>query len=175
MKGTSRRDLIARLCGVLGVGLVGATAWAGVCWGCRKPAVDMPISLVLGIVRTAEFPVQRQPYLIMIRTKKHLPFHDLNCMLGLETALPDPKCSQEPLLQADWVLWDQGQVVDHGSVHSRDGRGAWADASIDRLLGQFVGERNKKYVLEVKFTKDGSALNVTNPHLIVMMTKPTDF
>jgi hypothetical protein len=46
---------------------------------------------------------------------------------------------------------------------------------IDRVLGQFVGERNKKYVLEVKFTEDGSALNVTNPHLIVMMTKPTDF
>lgn len=47
--------------------------------------------------------------------------------------------------------------------------------SIDKDLGHFVGEKNKKYVLEITFTKDGSALNVTNPHLIVIMSKPTDF
>lgn len=175
MKGISRRELIASLCGVLGVGLMGAKAWAGACWGCRKPAVDMPVSLVVGTVRTPEFTVKRQPYLIMIRAEKRLPFDDLNCMLGLHLASPDPNCNREPLLQADWAVWDEGQVVDHGSVHRRDGRGGWADASIDRYLGHFVGERNKRYVLEVKFTTDGSALNATNPHLIVMMTKSTDF
>jgi hypothetical protein len=175
MKGISRRNLIAGLRGVLIVGLMGATAWAGVCWGCRKPAVDMPVSLAVGTLRTPEFPVKRQPYLIMIRAEKRLPFDDLNCMLGLDSAMPDPNCNKEPLLQADWIVWDNGRVVDRGSVHRRDGGGGWADASIDRFLGHFVGERNKKYVLEVKFTKDGSALNVTNPHLIVMMTKPTDF
>ncbi len=154
---------------------MGTKAWAGVCWGCRKAAVDIPVSLAVGTVRTPEFLVKRQPYLIMIRAERRLPFDDLNCMLGLQSAMPDPNCNKEPLLQADWVVWDEGQVVDHGSVHRRDGRGGWADASIDRFLGHFVGERNKKYVLEVKFTRDGSALNVTNPHLIVMMTKPTDF
>jgi hypothetical protein len=175
MKRMSRRALIASLCVVLGVGLMGAKAWASICRFCRKAAVDMPVSLAVGTVRTPEFPVKGQPYLIMIEAEKRLPFADMNCMLGLETPLPDPKCNQEPLLQADWVVWDEGHVVDRGSVHRRDGRGGWANASIDRFLGHFVGERNKKYVLEVKFTKDGSALNVTNPHLIVMMTKPTDF
>jgi hypothetical protein len=175
MKRMSRREPIASLGGVLGAGLMGAKAWAGVCWGCRKPAVDMPVSLAVGTVRTPEFPVKRQPYLIMIRAEKRLPFDEMNCMLGLTVAMPDPNCNKEPLLQADWVLWDEGQVVHHGSVHRRDRGGSWADASIDRVLGGFVGERNKNYLLEVKFTKDGSALNVTNPHLIVMMTKPTDF
>lgn len=174
MKGLSRRDLIAGVGGVLGVVLLGPRALAGICWGCRKPTVDMPVSLAVGTVRTPEFPVKHQAYLIIIRAEKRLPFADMNCMLGLATPLPDPNCSQEPLLQADWKVWDNGRVVDYGSAHRRDGRGGWAEDSIDRYLGHFVGEAKKKYVLEVKFTKDGSALNVTNPHLIVMMTKPTD-
>src|ERR1700690_2338669 len=87
IKDISRRNLIARLCGVLVVGLMGATAWAGICWGCRKPAVDMPVSLAVGTVRTPEFAVKRQPYLVIIEAQKRLPFDELNCMLGLETEL----------------------------------------------------------------------------------------
>ena len=175
MKRLSRRHLIASVGGVLGVGLLGPKALAGMWWGGRKPAVDMPVSLAVGTVRTPEFLVKREPYLIMIRAEKTLPFDELNCMLGLTTALPDPKCNKEPLLQTDWTVWDTGHLVDRGSAHRRDGRGGWADDSIDRYLGDFVGEAKKRYMLEGKFTKDGSALNVTNPHLIVMMTKPTDF
>jgi hypothetical protein len=96
-------------------------------------------------------------------------------MMGLTTGpLDSTNCDQEPLLQADWTVWDNGRVVDHGSAHRRNG-GSWAKNSIDKFLGHFVGEAKKKYVLEVTFAKDGSALNATNPHLIVMMTKPTDF
>lgn len=175
MKGLSRRDLIVGVGGALGVVLLRPTAFAGVWWGGRKPAVDMPVSLAVGTVRTPEFPVKRDPYLIIIRAEKRLPFADMNCMLGLATPLPDPNCNKEPLLQADWTVWDNGHLVGRGMAHRRDGRGGWAEDSIDRYLGHFVGEAKKNYVLEVKFTKDGSALNVTNPHLIVLMTKPTDF
>jgi hypothetical protein len=40
---------------------------------------------------------------------------------------------------------------------------------MDRYLGKFVGEANKKYVVEVKFTKDGTPLKDFNPRLIVRM------
>jgi hypothetical protein len=175
MKRMTRRELIAILCGVLGVVLLGPKALAGIFWGGRKPAVDMPVSLAVGTVRTPEFPVQHQPYLIIIRAEKRLPIADMNCMMGLTTGpLDSTNCDKEPLLQVDWTLWDNGQFVQRGKAHRRDG-GGWAADSIDKYLGHFVGEKNKKYVLEVKFTKDGSVLDVTNPHLIVMMTKPTDF
>ncbi len=175
MNGLSRRDLIVGVVGALGVVLLGPTALAGMRWGGRKPAVDIPVSLAVGTVRTPEFPVKRDAYLIIIRAEKRLPFADMNCMLGLEAPLPNPDCSKEPMLQADWTLWDNGHLVGRGAAHLRNGRGGWAEDSIDRYLGNFVGETKKKYVLEVKFTKDASALDVTNPHLIVMMTKPTDF
>ena len=96
-------------------------------------------------------------------------------MMGITLGPLDPdNCDAEPLLQADWTLWNNGQFVQRGKAH-RAGGGAGAKGSMDKYLGHFVGEPNKEYVLEVTFTKDGSALNVTNPHLIVMMTKPTDF
>lgn len=173
MNGLSRRDLIAGVGAVLGVVLLRPKALAG--WGGRKPAIDMPVSLAVGTVRTPEFPVKHQPYLVMIRAKRSLPFADMNCMMGVSWGpLSSYNCDVEPLLQADWTVCENGQVVDRGSAHGK-GRGASSDQFLDRFLGHFVGEAKKRYVLEVKFTKDGSALNVTNPHLIVMMTKPTDF
>jgi hypothetical protein len=39
---------------------------------------------------------------------------------------------------------------------------------IFKFLGNFGSEAGKRYVLEVKFTKDGTPLNVANPHLIVV-------
>jgi acyl-homoserine lactone acylase PvdQ len=36
-----------------------------------------------------------------------------------------------------------------------------------RVIGDFKGEKGNKYILDVNFTKDGSALAVTDPHLIV--------
>jgi len=176
MKGISRRDLIAGVGRLLGVGLLGPKALASVCWGCRKPEVNMPVSLAVGTVRTPEFPVKHQPYLVIIQAERRLPLADMNRMMGLTTGPRDPyNCNEEPLLQADWTVWDNGRVVDHGSAHRRNYSGAWAKDSIEKWLGHFVGEAKKKYVLEVKFTRDASALNVTNPDLIVMMTKPTDF
>lgn len=169
MKRLTRRELITGLGGAFGLCLFGPNACAG-----RKAAVDMPVSLAPGTVRTAEFPVIHQPYLIIIRAQKRLPFADMNCMMGLTTGPGDPdNCDKDPLLQADWTLWDNGQFVQRGKAHRRDG-GGWAQDSIDKYLGHFVGEPKKKYVLEVTFIKDGSALNVTDPHLIVMMSKPTD-
>jgi hypothetical protein len=151
----------------------GSTVWAGSCWDCRKPRLDMPISLAEGSVVTPEFPVKREGYVIKIRVSKKLPFSELNCMMGLNPALY--KCDKEPLLQVDWILRDHEEVVAQGCVHVPDTHGSWADDSIERYIGSFGGEGKKTYVLELRFTKDGSALNVVDPRLIVIMSKPTDF
>jgi hypothetical protein len=80
----------------------------------------------------------------------------------------------ETLLQADWTVWDGDRAVAHGSVHGVDFHVTATKDILSRQIGGFVGEKNKKYLMEIKFTKDGTRLNITNPHLIVMMTKRTD-
>jgi hypothetical protein len=54
------------------------------------------------------------------------------------------------------------------SVGSTEADDEYTDKYMFKFLGKFVGESRKKYVVEVKFTRDGTALDVTNPHLIVI-------
>lgn len=168
-----RNAQIAGVC-VLMFLLAESPARADKCWGCRKPRLDIPISLAAGTVITPEFSVKNEGYVIFIRTKKKFPFDAMNCMLGLIPAGEPNNCDKEPLLQVDWVIRCRWGVMARGGVHWRDNWGGWADESIDRYIGTFAGESKQKCVLELKFNKDASALNAANPHLIVIMQKATD-
>lgn len=135
----------------------------------RYSILDMPVSLAVGTVRTPEFSVGGNWYWIMIQVEKPLPFQQMQCMMGVTAGPLDSKdcSSNDPLLRADWTVWDQGHLVFSGSSTTQ------ADAQytkkyIFKFLGSFAGEAEKKYVMEVKFTKDGTPLNVANPHLIVV-------
>lgn len=148
---------------------------AGYCAGGHKEHpyrhcdVDMPISLAVGSVRTPEFSVISQWYDIMVQVEKPLPFLEMQCMMGVTSGLHDPKdCSgNDPLLRAEWTVWDGEQLVDKGSIPNRCAC-KFEDKHIYKFLGSFAGEAGKKYVVEVKFTNDGTRLNVANPHLIVI-------
>jgi len=172
-------QLATRAIGALAVGIflgVGGCPSSKKYQTYRRPEIDMPVSLAAGTVRTPEFHVTHENYVIMIELEKKLPFADMMCMLGLTTGpLSSFNCDKQPLLQADWTLLDGGRVVAEGSVHERNGNADYLNRYIFRHLGRFVGEDSKTYTLEVKFTKDGTPLNVTDPHLIVVMVKASDY
>jgi hypothetical protein len=135
----------------------------------KRSDVYMPVSLAVGSVRTPEFSAIAHWYDIIIQVEKPLPFRQMQCMMGVATGPLELKdCSKnDPLLRADWAVWDGERIVDHGSIPDRCAC-AFEDKHIFKLLGSFGGEAGKKYVVEVKFTKDGTPLNVANPHLIVI-------
>jgi hypothetical protein len=106
----------------------------------------------------------------MVQVEKPLPFRQMQCMMGLASGpLESKDCSgDDPLLRADWTVLDGDNIVASGSSGTKDG-GKYTDKYIFRFLGGgFMGDAGKKYVLKVKFTKDGTPLNVANPHLIVV-------
>jgi hypothetical protein len=173
MKWMSRRDLIGVICGTLGVLLLGPSVSAGSPkqHKYRYSEIDMPVSLAVGTVRTPEFPVIHEAYFIMIQTEKRLPFVDQQCMMGLMSGPFEKRdCNKEPLLQTNWTVWDGEHIVAQGSNRT-EADAEYTDEYLFKFLGKFVGEPGKKYVVEVKFTKDGTPLNVTNPHLIVILVK----
>jgi hypothetical protein len=133
----------------------------------KRSDVDMPVSLSPGTVQTPEFSAMSERYDIIIQVEKPFPFLKMQCMMGVTLGPLDVKdCnSNDPLLQADWTVWDGEQLVDNGSIP--DGC-AFEDKYIYRSLGSFAGEAGKKYIVQVRFIKDGTALNVANPHLIVI-------
>ena len=99
----------------------------------------------------------------------------------------------DPLLRAEWAVWDAEHAPtdanaafppltqsDHLNQRMPNliARGSDSDPTtcackftakhIYRQLGSFPGEAGKKYVVQVRFTKDATALNVTNPRLIII-------
>lgn len=138
----------------------------------RYSVVDIPISLAAGTVRTPEFAVTGEWYDIMVQVEKPLPFPQMTCMLGVTLGPLDSKdCSaNDPLLRADWIVWDGEHIFDKGSIPDHCAC-KFEAKHIYKFLGDFGGEAGKKFVVEVKFAKDGTPLNVANPHLIIIQHK----
>ncbi|MGB6974362.1 MAG: hypothetical protein WBD67_06740 [Terracidiphilus sp.] len=167
----SRMEWIGFAVGVLGIILFApfASAKSRSAHPYRYSVVDVPVSLAVGAVRTPEFsPRKASWYWIMVQVEKPLPFPQMICMMGVTSGpLESKNCtSEDPLLRADWTVWSEGQVVSSGSSTTK-ADAAFTKENIFKFLGKFPAEAGKKYVLEVKFTKDGTPLNVANPHLIV--------
>jgi hypothetical protein len=139
-------------------------------------SVNMPVSLGVGQVRTPQFEVKNGNYSIAIEAKKRLPLDDMNCMLGLTDPTPLVPCNRgkEPMIQANWTLWSHGQIADQGSSGTHKNDGEWENDGVVRVIGNFKGKKGTKYILEVNFTKDGAALAVTDPHLVVRVISETE-
>ena len=79
----------------------------------------------------------------------------MQCMMGV-TANPfeAKNCtSDDPLLRADWTVWNEGQVVLSGSS-TTTAADMYTKDYIFKFIGSFPALSGKKYVVEVKFTKD---------------------
>ncbi len=135
----------------------------------RHSDVDMPVSLVPGTVQTPEFSVTSEWYDIIVQVEKPFSFLQMECMMGTNLGLRDSSdcSSNDPLLRADWTVWDGEHLVGNGSILDRCAC-AFEDKHIYKSLGSFAGEAGKKYIVQVRFTKDGRPLNVANPHLIII-------
>lgn len=170
VKMTSRSRTLRVVCGILLVVTVTSAAWARPCFRCKHEPVVMPVSLAKGTtVRTTEFLVKNIEYHIDIRVKRGLPFGQLSCMIGGKGQ--PSHCAMfhwDNVIDAEWKVLDGEHIVAQGTTPGY-GDMAWSSSDMDRYLGEFLGKANKKYVVEVKFTKDGTALNKLNPRLIVRM------
>jgi hypothetical protein len=135
----------------------------------RHSVVDIPVSLAIGTARTPQFPVVTHWYWIMVQVEKPLPFLQMQCMMGVTSGLRYPKdCSSpDPVLQANWTVWDDDNMIAQGLIPDRCAC-MFEDKHIYKFLGGFPGTAGKQYVVEVRFTKNGTALNSANPHLIVI-------
>lgn len=136
----------------------------------REP-VNMPISLAMGHVTTPEFKVTKDRYIILVVAKKRLPFDKLVCMMGIGQApLSRYNCHKEPLVQAIWAVSSDGRIAAQGASRDAQEGGFFTNKDVARYLGEFEGEKGKKYVLDIDFTRDAIALSVTDPHLSVQIS-----
>ena len=165
-------DLLGQALVVLGL-MRGAMAQGPKIRKYPRADVDMPVSLAVGTVRTPAFQVIPEAYYIMVQVSK--PFRDMKtflewmCWMGMTNGPGDERyCNNEPpRLQATWRVLDEGRVVATGTSPLKASSIFESDYMI-KVIGQFLGELGKKFVVQVNFTNDGTPLNAGNPHLIVI-------
>jgi len=135
-----------------------------------QPVVDLPVTLEKGTIRSPEFTVKHKQYIVALQVDNALPLGQTKCMLGVHFAWEHDNCELVgfPMaVEAEWTLYTDGQPVAHGTVRGKDTAWETSKSHTSRWIANFMGEKGKKYVLEVTFTKDGTALRVANPRLVV--------
>jgi hypothetical protein len=134
----------------------------------RHSVVDIPVSLAAGTVKTPEFNPVTSWYWIMLQVEKPLPFDKMICMMGTPPGHPLEHCGRnDPLVRTHWVVWDGEEMVAQGS-ESNLCACQFTNDHIVKFLGKFPARSGRTYVATVTFTKDGTPLNVANPHLIIV-------
>jgi hypothetical protein len=139
------------------------------CTVCTKNGINMPITMGLGTVRTPGFSAKRGWYNIEIEAKWRLPADELRCKMGFAVSPSDNHCKWESLLDIQWRVLDGGQVVASGTELGRSNSFGF-DASKDALtrnVANFKALAHHKYIVEITFLKDASALDIVQPRLIV--------
>jgi hypothetical protein len=184
----SRRELICLAGGSIGEMILGSSCHGqSVYHTYRDPETGMPVSLAIGSVETSPFHVKKATYAIIIQFAKQLSVpdfakrlsvNDMACMIGdldiWEGGINH--CNGEQVLQADWTVRDENRrIVAQGAFHKRGMQCVYQQKFILKYIGYFKGERGGTYTLDVKFTKDGSPLNVCDPQLIVMRVGGHDY
>ena len=147
-------------------------------WPQKYAAVYMPVSLAAGRVRTPEFAVEKgQWYDIVLQLAQPVApksarlalSQRMRCLTGATLGPLDQRdCGvNQRVLRADWTVWEDGRIVQWGSIPEEDG-GSWDGGEIFVEVGSFGLETGKKYVVQLHFTQNGSDLNTANPRLIVI-------
>jgi hypothetical protein len=172
MPRSARSLLICLLCLALSLSAAHAKKKKEPCKVCTKTGIDMPISLTAGTVSTPKFHVVQDGYFIAIQAQWTMPANELQCDMGFAANPSHPTCASDPLLEADWRVYDGSRIVAQGTDKGWSNRFGGGQAYLRRYIGFFTGKRKHKYTVEIAFRKNASVLDVTKPHLIISTQGP---
>lgn len=151
--------------GIIGTLLVVQSAGARSHFSDCSVKMELPAPVTVGTVRTPEFPVKHKLYIILLRVEAgSRSIWDVSCLLGDGKRSFGVTCTQQPVVEGRWTVWDGTTKVAEGSVSGPNGVGETPD---ERELGTFEGKAKRKYAVEVTFTKDGGPLNAMHPRIVV--------
>jgi len=126
-------------------------------------ALDMPISLARGHIKSNEFEINLQGgYRIYIEVERKFDYEGVPCLLGLGF----PECRNSPgIVKATWSVLDGAQEIARGYSEGKGGH--YGDVTMGRDLGWFFAGESRHYVLNLNVLEDGSRLDAGHPRLIV--------
>ena len=152
----------------VGLGLVfTGIAWFGGWWAWEATRIweplDVPVSLSVGHVRTAEFKINvESTYAIGIAVNRNFDYVGIPCLIGVQ------QCEgNRSVLSASWSVSKSGRVEAKGTSEVEHGDFWLGTETIGRIIGTFH-TNSGRYILDLNLLQDGSRLDERAPHLVVL-------
>lgn len=104
-------------------------------------------------------------YEIRLDTDRNLDLQEQNCLLGIETVVPERCAGISPQLDLSWqVRTDEEVIAQGGSVDSQ--AGYWGP-SMGKILGAFQAQEGQSYRVTATVGRSSGDLQRSNPRLQV--------
>jgi hypothetical protein len=131
-------------------------------WGLEADSLEFPVNLSGGREYSGDFQAKWNVYYeIRLDSERNLDLQEQNCLLGIETIVPE-RCAGIPSeLLLSWRVETNNSIVASGDSDASN-EGYWG-LKMGKVLGSFPAKKGKIYRVQVQIERSSSTLQKTNP------------
>ena len=132
--------------------------------GLKLDSTDFPVHLQQGREYSADFQANWNVYYeIRLDSARNLDLQKQNCLLGIETVVPERCAGISPELLLSWWVETGNTIVASGNSNDTN-EGYW-ELKMGKIVGNFPAAKGKTYRVRVRVEKSSLALQQTNPRI----------
>jgi len=132
--------------------------------GLKVDSADFPVHLQQGREYSADFQANWNVYYeIRLDSARKLDLQEQNCLLGIETVVPERCTGISPELLLSWSVETDNAIVASGNSDDTS-EGYW-ELRMGKIVGNFPAAKGKAYRVRVRVEKSSSTLQQTNPRI----------
>ena len=132
--------------------------------GLKLNSADFPVHLQQGREYSADFQANWNVYYdIRLDSARNLDLQKQNCLLGIETVVPERCAGISPELLLSWWVETGNTIVASGNSNDTN-EGYW-ELKMGKIVGNFPAAKGKTYRVRVRVEKSSLTLQQTNPRI----------
>lgn len=136
--------------------------------GMEWTPLRIPVELVEGRQHAGDFVAAwGVVYEIHLDTDRNLDLQEQNCLLGIETVVPERCAGISPELILSWQVKANGEVMARGE--SEDSQAGYWGPSMGKILGAFQTLKGQSYRVAATVGRSSPQLQKSNPRLQVVV------
>ncbi len=138
--------------------------------GIEWTPLQLPVELVENREHVGDFfAVWGVVYEIRLDTDRNLDLQEQNCLLGIETVVPERCAGISPELILSWQVKADEKLVAEGQ--SKDSQTGYWGPSMGKILGAFQALEGQSYRVTATVGRSSPQLQQSNPRLQVAVTQ----
>ncbi len=132
--------------------------------GLEVDAAEFPVHLHAGREFSGDFQAKwNVDYEIRLDSERNLDLQQQNCLLGIETIVPERCAGMAPELLLSWRVEANNNIVASGD--SGDTIEGYWERKMGKVLGSFPAKKGEIYRVRVQVGRSSTTLQQTNPRI----------